>query len=118
MLKKLVLAKLKPHVFRSEQSRFHAHNLPRKTEDLIENAFRSQIGFETSQGGKPKAVNVTVKQALRSRTFVASKEIIVTSGFYGTPALLLKSGVGPAEELQVMEVLLLTEVNVAECAES
>lgn len=64
-----------------------------------------QIGFDTT-GGKPRAVNVTVKEGLRSRTFTARKEIIVTSGFYNTPAVLLKSGVGPEGELREMQVLI------------
>lgn len=62
-----------------------------------------QIGFET-RNGKPYAVNVTVKVNSRPRVFTAAREVIVTAGFYGTPALLLKSGVGAKNDLYAMEV--------------
>ncbi|XP_003742566.1 uncharacterized protein LOC100907277 [Galendromus occidentalis] len=70
---------------------------------IILRAEAQKIGFSGSRGDI-RASSVTVEQDSELRTFMASKEIIVTAGFYGTPTVLLKSGVGPKSELEVMGV--------------
>jgi choline dehydrogenase-like flavoprotein len=39
-----------------------------------------------------------------SAIYEAKKEVILTAGTYGTPAILLRSGIGPASELKEIEV--------------
>lgn len=51
-----------------------------------------------------RAVGVEIQTAEGARTLHAAKEIIVCCGAMGTPALLLRSGVGPAEDLKALGI--------------
>ena len=63
----------------------HAH----ATRVLIENGRAVGVEFRTPPGCKPRA---------------ARGEVIVSGGAYGSPQLLLLSGIGPAEHLQDMGI--------------
>lgn len=59
-----------------------------------------RILFETSLTHPPVAVGVSIVDARgRRRVVRASKEIVLSSGVYGSPQLLMLSGIGPAEHL-------------------
>ncbi|NBF18689.1 FAD-binding protein, partial [Pseudomonas sp. Fl4BN2] len=46
-----------------------------------------------------RAAGVVVERAGRTETLRARREVIVSSGAFGSPQLLMASGVGPAEHL-------------------
>lgn len=48
----------------------------------------------------PKTVGVELNAGGRVQTVLATREVIVSLGAYGSPQLLLLSGIGPADELQ------------------
>ena len=54
----------------------------------------------TKQGAQHRASGVVSKAADgTSNTYYAQKEIIISSGAYCSPAILLRSGIGPKQEL-------------------
>ncbi|KAJ5359238.1 Glucose-methanol-choline oxidoreductase [Penicillium cataractarum] len=54
----------------------------------------------TEQGGQLRASGVSTKTADgKSKIYHARKEIIISGGAYCSPAILLRSGIGPKEEL-------------------
>ncbi|KAJ5578627.1 uncharacterized protein N7459_007591 [Penicillium hispanicum] len=54
----------------------------------------------TKQGIQPRASGVaTSASESTSKTYYARKEIIISSGAYCSPAILLRSGIGPKQEL-------------------
>lgn len=67
--------------------------------DIICETTVDKVNFDTS-GSEPRAVSVTlVDKSGDTRTVKARKEIILSGGAYCTPAILLRSGVGPRTEL-------------------
>ncbi|KAF1989738.1 GMC oxidoreductase [Aulographum hederae CBS 113979] len=80
---------------------YHRSNITIKTEMTVD-----KILFESSSsGGKPRAHAVETLNASGEReTFSASKEIILSSGSYCSPAILLRSGIGPAKELAAINI--------------
>ena len=48
---------------------------------------------------KGRATGVSIQRHGREETLVASREIIVAAGAYGSPQILMLSGIGPADEL-------------------
>lgn len=70
-------------------------NLTVYSETIVE-----RILFETSSSNEPVAVGVSIADSKgRRRTIRASKEIILSSGVYGSPQLLMLSGIGPGKHL-------------------
>ena len=57
-----------------------------------------------------RAVGVEYRSAAGTRTARASAEVIVSGGAYGSPQLLLLSGLGPAEHLREMGVAVLRDI--------
>jgi choline dehydrogenase len=60
----------------------------------------------------PRACGVTVRRGDVVETYEASGEVIVCAGAIGSPALLLRSGVGPADELSACGVAPLADLPV------
>ena len=58
----------------------------------------SQVTRIVIEGGR--AVGVECTQAGRKQTYRAEREVIVTAGAFGSPQLLMLSGIGPADELR------------------
>lgn len=53
-----------------------------------------------SQGGQTRASGVITKSSDgTSKTYLARREIIISGGSYCSPAILLRSGIGPKEDL-------------------
>ncbi|KAJ5642186.1 hypothetical protein N7490_006186 [Penicillium lividum] len=53
-----------------------------------------------NQGAQPRASGVITISNGTSKTFFARKEIIISGGAYCSPAILLRSGIGPKGELE------------------
>jgi len=85
-------AYLRPARSRSNLTiRTHAH----ATRVLLENGCAVGVEFETPRGRE---------------TVHANAEVIVSGGAYGSPQLLLLSGIGPAQHLRNMEIPVLHEL--------
>lgn len=60
-----------------------------------------RIVFERDADGRPRASGVQViKKNGEKRTIRAAKEIVISGGAYCSPAILMRSGIGPKEELE------------------
>ena len=57
-----------------------------------------------------RAIGVRVMQNGQARDLFANAEVIVSSGAIGSPAILLRSGLGPAENLQPHGVPVITDL--------
>ena len=54
-----------------------------------------------SDGNQKRAIGAQLQNATGEKTFVkARKEVILSGGAYSSPAILLRSGIGPKQELQ------------------
>jgi choline dehydrogenase-like flavoprotein len=71
-----------------------AKNLTLKTDAMVE-----RLLFQGS-----KAIGVQVMQQNWRRNYYASREIILAAGAIGSPALLLHSGIGPANDLKKLGI--------------
>lgn len=59
----------------------------------------------TEQGDQTRATGVVTKGSDgSSKTFFARKEIIISGGAYCSPAILLRSGIGPKKELEKHQI--------------
>lgn len=66
-----------------------------------------RIGFED---GRATTVHLVGGETLR-----ADGEIILSAGVYGSPAILLRSGIGPAAHLRTLGIELVADLPVGEC---
>ena len=86
----------------------------RKNLKLIIFADVTRIIFNFNKLGKPKrAVGVWFNRHGSSFLAYANKEVILSSGALGTPLLMFKSGLGPAEMLNSAGVNLYLSHNSA-----
>jgi len=58
-----------------------------------------------------KATGVAVQIGNKKRTFQVNREVIISSGAFGSPQLLMLSGIGDAEELSKHDIPLRHELN-------
>lgn len=65
---------------------------------LITNAHCEKINFTESDGSK-RATSVDIRIGDEEITATANKEVILSAGAFGSPQLLLLSGVGPKDKL-------------------
>lgn len=72
----------------------HRQNITIKTDTTVDKIIFSKQGNETRASG---VVTQTSDGVLK--TYHARKEIIISGGAYCSPAILLRSGIGPATEL-------------------
>ncbi|CAL8117898.1 unnamed protein product [Orchesella dallaii] len=80
---------------------------------VITNAQASQIIFE---GKKAVGVKYSISQPSETQTFVARavKEVVVSAGVIESPALLMRSGIGPKNVLNAAKIPLLKDLPVGE----
>ena len=58
-----------------------------------------------SDGERKRAIGAQLQSATGEKTLVkARREVIVSGGAYSSPAMLLRSGIGPKQELQELGV--------------
>ena len=64
-----------------------------------------KVILEKGSGGtlEAKAVDYEHKDGTKGRAF-ANKEVIITAGTYGSPGILLRSGIGPKAELEALNI--------------
>jgi choline dehydrogenase-like flavoprotein len=73
--------------------------------EVVTNQYVDKVILEASDQGSPKAAAIGIQNSKGdTRIIRAGKEIILTAGAYGTPAILLRSGIGPKDELEQIGV--------------
>jgi choline dehydrogenase len=81
--------------------------LERDNLEVLSNAFVQRVAFE---GGR--AVGVELVRNGVAETVRAEREVILSAGSYQSPALLMLSGIGPAEELAPLGIAVREELPV------
>lgn len=76
-------------------------NMDRENLTIITNALTEKIEFVNK-----RATGVRCKIKEQSYTLIANKEVILSAGAFGSPHLLMLSGVGPAEHLKEHDISL------------
>ncbi|KAK5275133.1 hypothetical protein LTR40_013580, partial [Exophiala xenobiotica] len=77
--------------------------------DIVVGTVVDKVNFE-EKSGQLEATSVTlVDKTGAKRDVKARKEIIVSGGAYCSPAILLRSGIGPAEELEQLGIKCLVD---------
>ena len=78
---------------------------------ILTGQYVDKVGFRKKEGGPLRASTVHVqdvssgeKNVYEARVYEARKEIILTAGTYGSPAILLRSGIGPRSELSQLDI--------------
>lgn len=85
--------------FRSTAAAYLTKENLRSNVTIMKNALIDKIKIE-KHGGTFKASGVEVLKADRSlATILATKEILLSAGAYGSPAILLRSGIGSKDEV-------------------
>ncbi|GHE91875.1 GMC family oxidoreductase [Thalassotalea profundi] len=82
---------------------FLTPNLSRKNLTVITHAHSEKILFEETEQGK-KAVGIRYSKNKQTLEVKCTREVIVSSGAFGSPQLLMLSGIGPAEHLTEMGI--------------
>ncbi|MFI4954729.1 MAG: GMC family oxidoreductase [Gammaproteobacteria bacterium] len=77
----------------------YIHSKTRKNLEVIINTSVSKILFENK-----RAVGIRVDRKGEHENIYANKEVILSAGAYGSPQLLMCSGVGPAEHLKSFNI--------------
>ncbi|MCB1029780.1 MAG: GMC family oxidoreductase N-terminal domain-containing protein [Acidimicrobiales bacterium] len=80
-------------------------NLDRANLEVKTGAHTTRVNFE----GR-RAVSVTFEQGGQSRTVKARREVIMSAGAFGTPQILMASGVGPGQHLQDLGITPVADV--------
>ncbi|KAI1617943.1 choline dehydrogenase [Exophiala viscosa] len=82
----------------------HKHNIDIVVETLVD-----KINFE-KQNGQLEATSVTlVDKTGATRDVKVRKEVIVSGGTYCSPAILLRSGIGPKDDLEKLGIKCLVD---------
>ena len=82
------------------------HNLHVKT-----NVFVNKVLLERTGDGQQRATGVLL-QGLEGEAIKvnARKEVLLSSGAFGSPAILLRSGIGPKEQLEAVGIPSLVDL--------
>lgn len=75
-------------------------NITLKTETTVD---RVILERDSANGLKAKGVVVVGRDGTQ-QTFYAKKEIVISGGAYCSPAILLRSGIGPKEDLEKLGI--------------
>lgn len=75
--------------------------------DLMTDTTVLGIEFERS-GGTPRATGITVEVGGEPRT-ISAGEVIVSAGAMQSPAMLLRAGIGPAQDLKALGIDVLAD---------
>ncbi|THV45426.1 hypothetical protein BGAL_0490g00010 [Botrytis galanthina] len=69
------------------------------------NTYIDRISLETDTAGAPRANGVFLQDITGQKSFVkARKEVIISAGTYGSPAILLRSGIGSKQEVEKLGI--------------
>ncbi|MFC9908077.1 GMC family oxidoreductase, partial [Rhodococcus sp. NPDC127593] len=84
-------------------------NLDRPNLSIITEALARRVVTEGN-----RATGVEIERGGEVSVVTASREVIVSAGAYGSPHLLLLSGIGPAEQLATFEIPVVADLPVGE----
>lgn len=73
----------------------------------------TKIHFD-SLNGRTTAVGVTYKRHANTGTVTALKEVVLSAGVFGSPKLLLLSGIGPANDLMSLGIPVVKDLPVGQ----
>lgn len=82
----------------------HRGNIIIKTDTTVDKVLFSKDGGETRASGV-----LTRASDGTSKAFYARKEIIISGGAYCSPAILLRSGIGPKDELDKHQIACIVD---------
>ncbi|KAF7960655.1 hypothetical protein EAE96_000329 [Botrytis aclada] len=69
------------------------------------NTYIDRISLETDITGAPRANGVFLQDITGKKSFVkAREEVIISAGTYGSPAILLRSGIGARQEVEKLGI--------------
>ncbi|KAF7919614.1 hypothetical protein EAE99_008466 [Botrytis elliptica] len=69
------------------------------------NTYIDRISLETDKAGALRAKGVFLQDTTGQKSFVkARKEVIISAGTYGSPAILLRSGIGAKQEVEKLGI--------------
>ena len=89
---------------RSTGADFVTRGYHRDNIDILTNTTVDKIGLERENGAlRATSVDLLDEQGIK-RTVNANREIIVSGGAYCSPPVLLRSGIGPKEELEKLGI--------------
>lgn len=69
----------------------------------------TEAEVETIDTAEGRATGVTLRQGGQRRTVRAHREVIVSAGAMGSPALLMRSGIGPGEALRAQGIAVVRD---------
>jgi choline dehydrogenase len=75
---------------------------------IIGNSYVNKLIFDDK---KVKGVNV-IGKGKHHNYFFANKEVILSAGCYGSPLILIKSGIGPKEELNKLGITMIEQLHL------
>jgi choline dehydrogenase-like flavoprotein len=78
---------------------YHRDNI-----EMLTNTTVDRIVLEDDNGSLRATRVVLIDESGTKRTVTASREIIVSGGAYCSPPILLRSGIGPKEELEKLGI--------------
>jgi choline dehydrogenase-like flavoprotein len=79
--------------------------------EIVFDATVDKLVFDTTTGERPRATGVEVVMKDRTRKqFRARREVVLAGGAYCSPAILMRSGVGPVEELRKLDIPMIHDL--------
>lgn len=66
---------------------------------VVTNALVEHVVVDSGDGRKPRATGVRWREQGVSHTAQASREVVLAAGAFGSPQILMRSGIGPAAHL-------------------
>jgi len=79
----------------STAARFLRPALKRRNLELLTGALVSRVAID-----RERAAGIEVRASGATRFIAAGREVVLTAGAYGSPQILMLSGIGPADELR------------------
>ena len=86
------------------QDAFSTYLEPAKNTQVRTMAQVTEILFDQSDGGNPRAIGVKYVFGTEALVAYVRREVIISAGVYGSPRLLMLSGVGAHDELEDMHI--------------
>jgi choline dehydrogenase-like flavoprotein len=73
--------------------------------DILTDHYVDHVILQSDSSSQLRAIGVKIRDTSgKTKEITARKEVILTAGAYGSPAILLRSGVGPKDELNELGI--------------